>query len=61
MTKNVLNGEGIPFQSINVEDDEKAFNYIKDELKLSEMPVVVVEGQEPFTGFKPDKLVAVKG
>lgn len=61
MTKNVLNGEDIPFQSINVEDDEKAMAYIKDELGFSEMPVVIVEGEKPFTGFQPDKLVAIKG
>jgi hypothetical protein len=24
------------------------------------MPVVVVEGQEPFTGFRPDKLQELK-
>lgn len=66
MTKRVLNGEGIEFEAINVQETdengelteqaEKAFKFIKEELKLSSMPVVVVEGQEPFTGFRPDKL-----
>lgn len=60
MTKNVLNGEGIEFETINVQDDEEAFTYIKDELGLTEMPVVIAEGQEPFTGFQPEKLQALK-
>lgn len=56
MTKNVLNGEGIEFEAINVEDDQEAFDYVVNELGLRQMPVVVVEGQETFTGFEPDKL-----
>lgn len=60
MTKRVLSSEGIEFETINVEDNEQAFIYIKEELGLSSMPVVVVEGQEPFTGFRPDKLQELK-
>jgi glutaredoxin-like protein NrdH len=60
MTKMVLNNEGIEFNIINVEDDAQALTYIKEELGLSSMPVVVVEGQEPFTGFRPDKLQELK-
>jgi glutaredoxin-like protein NrdH len=60
MTKRVLTSEGIEFESINVEDNEQAFTYVKEELGLSSMPVVVVEGKEPFTGFRPDKLQELK-
>jgi glutaredoxin-like protein NrdH len=60
MTKHVLTSEGIEFESINVEDNEQAFTYIKEELGLSSMPVVIVEGKEPFTGFRPDKLQEIK-
>jgi glutaredoxin-like protein NrdH len=60
MTKRVLSSEGIEFETINVEDNEQAFTYIKEELGLSSMPVVIVEGQEPFTGFRPDKLQELK-
>ena len=56
MTKNVLNGEGIQFNIINVEDDQEAYDYVVNTLGLRQMPVVEVEGQEPFTGFEPDKL-----
>jgi glutaredoxin-like protein NrdH len=60
MTKTVLNGEGIEFEVINVEENEEALHYVKEVLGFSAMPVVVVDGQEPFTGFRPDKLQALK-
>lgn len=70
MTKTVLNGEGIEFEAINIQEvDEngeltekakEAYDYVANKLKLTSMPVVVVDGQEPFTGFQPDKLKALK-
>lgn len=60
MTKMVLSGEGINFELINVEENEEAMDYVKNTLNLSSMPVVVVDGQDPFTGFQPDKLQALK-
>lgn len=60
MTKNVLNGEGIEFETVNVEEDESAYDYVVNTLGLRQMPVVEAEGQEPFTGFHPDKLLALK-
>lgn len=60
MTKRVLEGEGVNFNTINVEDDEAALNYVKNDLGFSSMPVVVAEGIEPFSGFRPDLLQALK-
>jgi glutaredoxin-like protein NrdH len=60
MTKTVLNGEGIEFDSINIEDDQVAYDYVVNELNLRQMPVVVVEGKEPFSGFRPDILITLK-
>jgi glutaredoxin len=56
MTKRVLKGEGIDYKAINVEEDAEALAYVKDELGFSSMPVVVAEGLEPFSGFRPDML-----
>lgn len=56
MTKNVLNGNGVEYELHNVEDDEAAMKFVREDLGLSSMPVVIVEGQEPFTGFRPDLL-----
>lgn len=60
MTKNVLNNEGLEYEVINVEEDDSAFDYVVNTLGLRQMPVVVAEGQEPFTGFRPDKLQELK-
>lgn len=64
MTKMVLNGEGIKFDMINIQDDtdegREGYRVVTEELKLTSMPVVIVEGQEPFTGFQPEKLKAIK-
>lgn len=56
MTKRVLTENEVPFEIKDVEKDAEAYSYIKDDLGLSAMPVVIVEGEEPFTGFRPDKL-----
>lgn len=60
MTKNVLKGEGIEFEVRNVEEDQEAFDYVVEVLKLRQMPVVEVEGQKPFSGFRPDLLQELK-
>jgi glutaredoxin-like protein NrdH len=67
MTKRVLKGEGIEFTTINVDEIHpetkeltekavKARKFIIEDLGLSSMPVVIVDDQEPFTGFRPDLL-----
>jgi len=56
ITKTVLSGEGIEFETINVEENENALNYIKNDLGFSATPVIVADGIEPFSGFQPDKL-----
>ncbi len=61
MTKRVLEGEGVNFKAINVEENEEAMKYIKEVLGLTSMPVVVVNnGEDIFTGFRPDKLQRIK-
>lgn len=60
MTKNVLKGEGVEFVSKNVEEDSEAYVYVVETLGLRQMPVVEVEGEEPFAGFRPDKLQELK-
>lgn len=52
----ILKNEGAEFQTINVEDDEAALNYVKNILGFSALPVTVKEGHDPITGFNPDKL-----
>lgn len=71
MTKMVLEGEGIKYDLINIEEvDEKTgeltekakegYNHVKVELGISSMPVIEAEGHEVFFGFQPDKLKELK-
>ncbi|WJV20833.1 glutaredoxin domain-containing protein [Rossellomorea marisflavi] len=59
MTKSMLSGEGVEFTTINIEEDEVAYDYVVNTLGLRQMPVVVAEGQEPFSGFRPDLLLTL--
>ena len=46
--KRLLKFSGIDYVEINVEDDEDAFKYIKEELGFSNLPVIVAQDVEPF-------------
>lgn len=64
MTKNVLNGEGIEFDSINIEDEtdegREGLHFVTKVLERTEMPVLMLDGEFQFTGFHPNKLKAFK-
>jgi glutaredoxin-like protein NrdH len=73
MTKSVLTSEGVEFKTINVNEVDEVeveingeivkknpIDYIKEDLGFMAMPVVVAEGHEPFSGFRPDKLQSLK-
>lgn len=65
LSKAVLNGEGIIFSSVNIEDDtpqgRDAFDYIVNVLELRSMPVIVKNDEVVMVGeFNPDKLKALK-
>lgn len=45
----------IDFQEIDVEQDEKALAYVKDELGFSSLPIIVADGFSPFE-YNQDKL-----
>ena len=54
-TKKWLTEHGIEYKEIDVEKDEKALKYIKEELGYQAVPVVVTPA-ENWYGFRPDKL-----
>lgn len=55
LTKNWLTGNGTEFDTIDIMEDASAIDYIKG-LGFLGVPVTVIEGQEPFDGFKPELL-----
>lgn len=55
-TKKYLNDEGIEFTEIRADLNEDALRYVKEELGFQSLPVVEIEGEVPFFGFRPDRL-----
>lgn len=54
-TKRVLDKKGIEYEVRDVEESDVYLNEIV-EMGFKGLPVVVIDGMEPFTGFKPDIL-----
>ena len=54
-TKNFINDNGIEAEFIDVTQDENALSYVK-ELGYNAMPVVYVNEQTHWFGFRPDEL-----
>ncbi|MBR7928142.1 glutaredoxin-like protein NrdH [Aerococcaceae bacterium zg-ZUI334] len=54
-TKKFLDDNAIDYTMIDVYEDEVALAKVK-ELGFQSLPVVVIEGEEPFFGFRPDRL-----
>ena len=58
MVKRYLNDKGVPFEIIDVLEDNKALASLRDE-GYAELPVVDVNG-EFHTGFQPNILAKVE-
>ncbi|MGO3212534.1 MAG: glutaredoxin-like protein NrdH [Ruoffia tabacinasalis] len=54
-TKKYLDDKGVEYSTLDVFVDEEALNYIKS-LGFQSLPVVEIDGEEPFNGFRPDLL-----
>lgn len=54
-TKKFLTENGLQFKERDVFESEK-FKEEVVELGFTSLPVVVADGHEPFSGYRPDKL-----
>lgn len=54
-TKKYLDDKGVEYSTLDVFADEEALNYIKS-LGFQSLPVVEIDGEDPFNGFRPDLL-----
>lgn len=54
-TKKFLTENGLQFEERDVFESEK-FKEEVVELGFTSLPVVVADGHEPFSGYRPDKL-----
>lgn len=58
-TKKYLEDKQIAFKEYKVEENEEALHRIKA-MGFQSLPVVVIEGEEPFFGFRPERLAKLK-
>ena len=56
MTKKALEKNGIPYTEVDVTEVEAALEYISIELSYAQVPVVVVDDQTHWAGFRPDRI-----
>lgn len=54
-TKKFLDEKDISYITYDVYENEKALKTVKD-LGFQSLPVVVIDGEKPFFGFRPDLL-----
>lgn len=62
--KRWLNWAKVPYTEINVQEDEKALNHVKDDLGYQALPVVEVTSDGEtynFQGFNIEQLTKLKG
>lgn len=54
-TKKFLDEKDIEYTALDVYENEHALTTVK-ELGFQSLPVVVIDGEKPFFGFRPDLL-----
>lgn len=55
-----MNKDGIIYRSIDVTKDQEAYEYITQDLGYQQVPVVVTEDGNHWSGFRPDEISALK-
>ncbi|HFI0463234.1 TPA: glutaredoxin-like protein NrdH [Streptococcus suis] len=58
-TKKWLKDNNLEFKEVDVFENEEAKQYLQDK-GFQSLPVVEVEGLEPWFGFNPDKLAQLE-
>lgn len=56
LTRRKLDEAGIPYQVVNLADDQAALNYVTHTLGHQQAPIVEVAGHDHWAGFRPDKI-----
>ena len=59
LTKSILDKNNIPFTSVDLSQDEEAMNYVVS-LGYSAAPVVVVDEEQHWSGFRPERIASLK-
>lgn len=60
MTKRYLTEHDVAFVEHNINENPEYINYLKAQ-GFQAVPVIEIEGQAAFSGFRPEQLQAVAG
>lgn len=63
LTEQALSKAGIPYEVVDIAEDDAAREWITADLGYSEAPVVVVNdgtGQDHWSGFRPDHIARLR-
>ena len=58
-TKRALDRQGVEYDTINLDEDDKAYAYVTS-MGFRQVPVVVTPTGERWSGFRPDLIAAIK-
>lgn len=56
MTMKVLDQQNVTYVEVDIREDAAARTYVTEELGYSEAPVVVVDDNDHWSGFRPDHI-----
>lgn len=56
LTKEVMDQAGLTYLEVDIRENTAARDYVVEELRYTEAPVVVVDDQDHWSGFRPDQI-----
>ncbi|QAY64988.1 glutaredoxin family protein (plasmid) [Xylanimonas allomyrinae] len=59
LTKDTFEKKGVQVVEVQLADNPAAYEYVTEELGYSEAPVVVVDDNDHWSGFRPDQIERV--
>lgn len=59
-TYRALDGRGIAYSVVDVTENAAALLYVTEELGYSAAPIVVIDDQNHWSGFRPDKIAQIE-
>lgn len=60
-TKEKFDAAGVPYEDIDITDpaNAEALAYVTEELKYSQVPIVVVDDEDHWSGLDPDNITRI--
>lgn len=53
-TYRALDSKGVAYEVVDLSQDDAAYGYVTDDLGYGQAPILVVNNDDRWTGFRPD-------